>query len=369
MSDQFPQTLESGSPSKTFAQYKMDRKEQLEQVTNDIQVHQEREIQSLQETLRNLMDELDLVNGKLAAEEKEFITKKESLYSELKKIQIQADISFSQLRIDHINEIDKMKHDFNLWLQDYSKIVPSIMKDYKPVEFPPQKFMTSPSRRTMKIVDQDEEDSSLSLTRIEDIDDATEEVFNKRIEILEDQKTNLLDNIRSVQRENERNLHSLYKVVENQENKFQRQLSQIQNRMQSKEEKYEAQLNKLYENLEKLKGKRKAIADKRNKTVNLLQSRVNKLESESSLKIREATHQAENLKKSLINSNMIKEQNLELERKRNAQTLQLHQESLSLQHQLFETQRELQKEKAEAQQWRTEFSRQMGPRRTMTMFT
>ena len=80
-------------------------------------------------------------------------------------------------------------------------------------------------------------------------------------------------------------------------------------------------------------------------------------------------HKAEKLKASLRNLNLRKSKQLEFDQRISAQTKELNDESLHLQQQMYTTQRELQKAKADSQIRRRELCQTIGPRRVQSLFS
>ena len=127
-------------------------------------------------------------------------------------------------------------------------------------------------------------------------------------------------------------------------------------------------IKKLYTELDKIRDKRESSIVTRQEKIATLQAQIDKVEAEFRQKLKDASRVADKLKTALVNANLRKTQQLELEKKRSAEQRQLMQESFSLQQQNFSMQKELQKAKEESAILRRELSAKIGPRRTASLF-
>lgn len=360
----FSASRSAGSPYKSYDEYQISRRDKVEQLSSDLQAKKEKDVEDLQDKLRDLMCQLSAAHEKLIFDERDFLQKKEKLSTELKKIKINADVKYSNARIEYIENVDAFTEAFNLSIQEYIRSLPDLMEPSKSIDLLP-KSPNSSSLRNSQF------NSSLKTVFLaentEDENDA--QLYNDRIQVLEEQKKELLHLIKEEERNNQGKLEEISLMVDNQESSYEQEINKLQATIKAKEEQYEQQLLKLYADLQKAIDKRMAAAEKRHQKVGALQAQVDKLENDTREKLKIAAQKAEKLKASLRNMNLRKEKQLEFDQRISDQTKKLNDESLQLQQQMFTMQRELEKAKAESQIRRRELSQQIGPRRVQSLFS
>ena len=89
------------APIQTFDEFQSSRREKMEQVSNDLIAKKEQTVRDMQDHLKDLMVQLGAANSDLADEERDFLSKKENLLTQLKRIKAGADTRFSQARKEH----------------------------------------------------------------------------------------------------------------------------------------------------------------------------------------------------------------------------------------------------------------------------
>lgn len=360
-SNSFSASKTAGSPYRSYDEYQTTRRNRVEQLSSDIQAKKEKDVEDLQDKLRDLMFQLSAAHEKLILDEREFLQKKDLLSTELKQIKINADVKFSNARIEYIESVDQFTEAFNLSIQEYIRSLPNLMEPSKSVELL-AKSTVSP--RNSQI----EETATYYTEEYED-EETDNQLYKDRIQVLEEQKKELLRAIKEEERNNQIKLEEISLMIDNQESTYEQEITKLQNAIKAKEEQYEQQILKLYADLQKAIDKRMANAEKRQQKVGALQAQVDKIENDTREKLKLANQKAEKLKASLRNINLRKSQQLEFDRKISAQTRELNEESLQLQQQMFTMQRELQKAKAESQIRRRELTQQVGPRRVQSLFS
>ena len=356
---QSPQSSFSPSSTiRTFSEYQEARRARLDQVNADLQAQKDREIQDLHDTLNDLMVRLGAAHDALQSEEKVFLERKESLSTELKTIKINADIAYAKARTEHVTELGRLEDDLERALSEMVRALPGLDSPNRPADIPdPLRagISRSPYKSRVEINDLDS-------------DEDNDQLYADRIQQLEQQKHDLIQMMKDDERNNQGRLTEITSMMDVQEAQCEQEIKKIQEKMKAKEEHYYAQLNNLYAELQRAKDRRKAAADKRIEKVAALQAQIDRVESEYKEKIRQANKVAEKLKASLTTANLKKSQQLELEKRRTEESRLLNEESLSLQQQVFEMQKDLQRAKEESQLRRRELSAQIGARRTASLF-
>ncbi|OHT12548.1 hypothetical protein TRFO_03542 [Tritrichomonas foetus] len=365
----FSASVNSGSTIKSFDEYQATRREKMEQVSNDLQAKKEQDIQNLQDTLNDLMMQLSVAHSNLAADERHFLAQKETLESELKKIKITADTQFSINRDEYRDQMTKLQKEYDRTMSEYVRNMPDLMNPSKPADIAEPYHSSIGSTSTRRSPYKSPKQSSKSIVTIDEIDDdSSDHLYTERIQQLESQKQELIQLIKEDERNNQNRITEITTMMDVQDSQFDKEIAKLQEKMKQKEEAYKTQLNSLYVELQRAKDKRKATTEKRQEKVSSLQAQIDRVENEYKEKIREANSVAEKLKTSLLNANIRKSQQLELERRRTEESRMLNEESLSLQQQVFEMQKDLQRAKEESQLRRRELSAQLGPRRTASLF-
>lgn len=363
-SSSFSRSKGSQSSYKTYDEYQTHRQEKLDQVSSDIQAKNEKDVQDLQDTLRDLMCQLSAAREKLTLDERDFLRKKESLNTELKQVQINADVRYSNARIEYIDNVEQLNQAYHLSLQEYIRSLPNISEPSKSIDILYNKSnSTSPKNSRFSTT------KKSSTTIINDeLDENDAQLYHDRILVLEDQRKELMHQIKEDERNNQGKLEEISLMIDNQETIYEQEINKLQLTMKTKEEQYEQQLLKLYADLQRAIDRRIEATERRQQKVGALQAQIDKVENDTRQKLIESIHKAEKLKASLKHINIQKSKQLEYDQRISAQTKELNEESLRLQQQMFTMERELQKAKAESQMLRRELCQQIGPRKVQSLF-
>ena len=355
------------APLQTFEEFQSSRREKLEQVSNDLLAKKEQTIKDMQDHLQDLMVQLGAANSDLADEERDFLSKKENLLTQLKRIKANADTKYSQARMEHLAQMEILQREYNESLEQIQLNMQQIAQAPQPTENDPKLEET---HQKMRLFEDNLRRYKQSVPEpVEDIDDNdNDELYINRINQLESQKRELLSAIKEDEHTNQNRIMELTMVLDEQDGKFQSEIEDLQEKMNKREEQYKQQLDKLYTELDKIRDKRESSIVTRQEKIATLQAQIDKVEAEFRQKLKDASRVADKLKTALVNANLRKTQQLELEKKRSAEQRQLMQESFSLQQQNFSMQKELQKAKEESAILRRELSAKIGPRRTASLF-
>ena len=200
------------------------------------------------------------------------------------------------------------------------------------------------------------------------LDNEDDNLYINRIQQLESQKRDILQSIKEDEHTSQSRIMELTMVLDEQDGQFQSEIEEVQEKMARKEEQYKSQLTKLYAELDKIRQRRETTLANRQEKIQALQAQIDRVEGEFRQKLKDASRIADKLKTTLMNANLRKTQQLEIERKRSAEQRQLLEESFSLKQQTFTIQKELQKAKEESAVLRRELSAKIGPRRTASLF-
>jgi hypothetical protein len=348
-----PVTLQS------FAQFQASRAERLNEIASDLEAKKQRELQERQVHLQDLILQLTTAQLALTDGERDFLTRKESLVTDLHRIQSEAEVQFAQTQLDHINEKESIEREHDRQLQLLAESLPSLIAKHTQSE-KPSEFFASRSKAS---------DSKLRPPP-DDLEegDETDVMYSIRIRNLEDQKRELLQTIREDHHSAEERIVELTMMLEDEENERKAELEALHYKMEKQENTAKKTMNRLYTDLEAIQQKRQRVMQTQKAKVEELQRRIDSIDAEFNTKLKEATKTAETLKTRLLNANLRKNQHLEMERKRSSQQQKLLQDSYSLHQEVFDMQKKVNKAKEESGLLRRELSANVGPQRTASIF-
>ncbi|KAK8887943.1 hypothetical protein M9Y10_039002 [Tritrichomonas musculus] len=357
------------APIQTFDEFQSSRREKMEQVSNDLIAKKEQTVRDMQDHLKDLMVQLGAANSDLADEERDFLSKKENLLTQLKRIKAGADTRFSQARMEHLSRLEALQREHNENLDQIQISMQQLAQQPQNVEEDPRLAETQSRLKTFEenlrkykqsTIPPPEDDLSL--------DNEDDNLYINRIQQLESQKRDILQSIKEDEHTSQSRIMELTMVLDEQDGQFQSEIEEVQEKMARKEEQYKSQLTKLYAELDKIRQRRETTLANRQEKIQALQAQIDRVEGEFRQKLKDASRIADKLKTTLMNANLRKTQQLEIERKRSAEQRQLLEESFSLKQQTFTIQKELQKAKEESAVLRRELSAKIGPRRTASLF-
>ncbi|OHT11744.1 hypothetical protein TRFO_18724 [Tritrichomonas foetus] len=356
------------APLQTFEEFQSSRREKMEQVSSDLLAKKEQTIRDMQEHLQDLMVQLGAANSDLADEERDFLSKKENLLTQLKRIKANADTKYSQARMEHLAQMEALQRQYNEALEQIQISMQQLAQQ------PPQPEQDPRLQEThIKMKNFEDNLRKYKQTTInQQIDDLTDTdndtLYINRIQQLESQKRELLGQIKDDEHTNQNRIMELTMMLDEQDSRFQTEVEDLQEKMNKREEIYKQQLDKLYLELDKIRDKRETTMTARQEKIAALQAQIDRVENEFRQKLKDASHVADKLKTALVNANLRKTEQLKIEQKRSAEQRQLMQESFQLQQQNYTMQKELQKAKEDSALLRRELSAKIGPRRTASLF-
>jgi hypothetical protein len=205
---------------------------------------------------------------------------------------------------------------------------------------------------------------------VEDVEESDDGdlLYSMRIPALEAQKRELLQAIRDEKQNGETRIMELTLMLEGEENDRKAELEALQHKLEKQEETAKKAISRLYAELDAAQQKRKKLMQGQKAKIDDLEGRIRAADVEFGKKLSEATQVAEALKTRLVNSNLRKNQHLELERKRSSQQQKLLQETYDLHREVFDMQRRANVAREESGVLRRELSVCIGPRRTASLF-
>ena len=354
----------------TFEEFQNSRAERLNLVTADLQAKMEQELKDLQFHLQDLTMQLGAAQAALDNDERVFVNQRESLITEIQHVKTEADIKFAQAQVDFMEKKDRMQREYDLAFQSIAASMPAAQKEEPPED---SAEVVATKRRLKrfegnlrkfkqsvfnKSVDEDGEIDS----------DRSVQMYTDRITHLEMQKRELLQSMKDDEHFNEERLLELTSMMDGQETQFQREIEELQGEMKKKEDVYRQNVDRIYMDLENVQAQRQSNMTMRQEKLAALQDQITGVDAEFREKLKEASRVAERLKTALVNANLRKTQQLEIERQRSQEHKRLMKETFTLQQQIFTAERQLQKVREEGSLLRRELSAKIGPRRTASLF-
>jgi DNA repair exonuclease SbcCD ATPase subunit len=285
------------------------------------------------------------------------------------KIKIDAEAKSAESRMQHLQNLEILQQQHENALKEFAdslqsiQIPPTESDDNDDIENARQQLRDAQSRYRNSRAEAITEDN-------EQITTASQEnaLYISRIAELESKKRALMKTLKDEEKTNKQRAIELTVILDEQETSFQKKIEALQNEMKKKDEKYQEALNALFQNLDRVQVKRKATVEKRKEKIEKIQQQIIATETEFKEKLRQANRVAEKLKIALINANIRKSQQLELERQRSHEQQDLLRESYAVQQNIAKLSKELERAKQESAILRRELSAKIGPRRTASLF-
>jgi hypothetical protein len=325
---------------------------QRAQVALDLSARKQREVRDLQLKLQDAIMQVESAQSLFAAEERSFASNRESLRTELARIEHDATAKISQAQVRHASRVQELHRRHDEELRSLSRSLPALPKRrYEP---------PADVKKKVKTTESPEEE-------IEDDDDDTT-IFAIRVSRLEEQQRELVQIIRQEQRAADSRLAQLANVRDEEEAEFAAEVEQIQAKMERQEELYRQQAERLSNELEGVRDVRRKAAAVNDRQIEEWQSKIERIDEEFRLQLRETTVTAETLKAALSSINLRKSERLEAERKGAQDRQNLRKETLHLQFEVFNKERQVQIARNESEALRRELSARIGTRRTASLF-
>lgn len=350
-------------PSTSYEEFQAARIEKMTMVTNDIKAKKEQELRELQTKLHELILQINTAQSTLAVEERDFLNEKESLLTELKKIKVNAEAKSAESRMSHLSQMEQLQNEHEEALKRFAESI----KEYEP---PEDEETDDPKINSMKEQLKRSQAKVIGLRNeaMNNKESPNANLYNNRIAELEAQKRELLQCLKEEENTNKKRVTELTLLLDEQDTTFQEEIQSIQQDMKTREEKYQNELNRLFMDLDHAQETRQAAVAKRKEKIAEIQSQIEEVETQFKEKIRQANRVAEKLKTALINANIRKTQQLEIERKRSEEQHVYLKEQNMIQYRITRLKAELDKAKKESMILRKELSSKIGPRRTASLF-
>lgn len=351
----------------TFDQFKQSREERFLQIEEDIKASKEKELCDLKEKLHDLVFKINSAQSSFAAEERNYLNEKETLSTELKRIKISNDEKSAESRAQHIQDMQNLQDQHEIALKEFAESLqnlqmPSESDNNDVVENARQQLRNEQNKfreSKLEMTNHDEDFSSIN---------QYDTLYISRIASLESKKRELLQTIKDQEAINKQRVTELTMILDENETRFQNETKALQEEMDKIEAKYNYDLKRLVSGLDRNQGKRAATLQKRQERIVQIQQQIDKTESNFKEKLRQANCVAEKLKSALVNANLRKSQQFELERQRSQEQHDLLRNSYALQQNIAKLKKELEKARKENSILRRELSAKLGPRRTASLF-
>ena len=355
----------------SFEEFQNSRMDRLNEVQADLDARRAQEIRDLQIKLQDLTMQLNTTQAAMADDERSFVNRREALITELHQIKTHADIQFSQEQVSFMQERDRMQKEHDDRFRELAKAAASTVRDIGHAQDTEELMDTK--RKVKKLEENVRKFQQSSIKNRGDDEEAHEhekcrQMYMDRISDLEDQKRELIQAIKEDERNNDDRLNDLQAMIDDQDNQFKIEREEIEEKMARKEEKYKETIDKLYTDLERIQTQRSETMATRKERVEDLQAQIDRVETEFKAKLREANRITEKLKTALMNTNLRKMQQMEVEKERSREQQQLMKESFQLQQRMYTAEKHLQKAKEEGSLLRRELSAKIGPRKTASLF-
>lgn len=361
-------TRSNTAPLQTYEQFQASRAERMNQIQIDIDAKKEQDLHDLQNHLAELTIQVSAVQTELSAVETDYVNQRETLLTQISRIKTDAEVESEELRMNHLSEIEKLQLDHSNKMQDLVKSMSEMAQktaSFKTDENPSLKDTKTKIRQFEGNV---RKYKQRSMIQENDFESETANLYSQRISQLEEQKRNLLQEIKEEENNNKSRLMELTLVIDEQETEFQSEILEIQDQMRKKEEQYQQQLERISSQLDRVQRQRQENREVKKQKTDFIQSQIDRVEEEFKFKVSDATRVAEKLKTALVNANIRKSQRLQIDQQRSHEQQKLMHENLQIQQQMFAIQRDLKKARDNSSLLRRELSARIGPRRTASMF-
>ena len=352
---------------KTFAEINTSRDERLNQISDDLRAQKERRIQELQAQLQELTIEVNATQAELAQEERNFLAQEEALVTQLNRIKIEAEIKAEECRNDHMEKLEML---LNKHLTARRELTEKIQETIGGDEDGFKRSMKLDAAKThLKNMESSLRELKSSQVDEQDPNDVhDQEMYAEKIRELEMQRKQVINEFKQNQASHKSQIMELTLALDEQDTSYQKEIADIQAKMQRKEVEYQEQLEKCFKQLSSIQERRDNLIAQRRQKVVKLQAEIKDIQNEFHRKMRDVTRVAEKLKTALVNVNLRKSQQLQVEKDASNEQQALLKENYALQQQLYQMQKQLSNYKDEFSVLRKELSSTIGPRRTASLF-
>lgn len=353
----------------SFAEFQNSRTERFNDFTEDLQAQKEKKKRELYEQLQELTLQTNTAQAVLAADEREFLHRQQELITELNKIKINAEIKAEESRMNHLNKLETLK---NQHKQAISNLTNQIHQAYQEKSIIQTQGNDPRLNETKRKLEQSQNSlKQLKSSKLSFEDDENEhdmQYYANKISELEAIRSQVIEEYKLNQESHKSKTIELTVSLEDQDVTYQKEINNIKNIMTRKEEQYQEQLERCFSQIEQIQKRKEVALSQRRERIAKIQNEIKEIQDEFHQKMRDATRIAEKLKASLMNVNLRKTQQLQVEKDASNEQQYLIRENYNLQKQLYQAQKQLAKYKEEFSIVRRDLSAAIGPRRTSTLF-
>ena len=353
----------------SFSDFQATRMARLSEVTADLRARRAREARNLEIRLQDLTMQLNSTRASMEDDEREFITRREVLTTELQNVKTEADIAFSQEQIAFMRDREQIQREYD---ERFKTLMSSVRTNLTTP--PPQdneELLKTKSRITKlqnNVKQLEQASRKLALDYSDFREDDQRQLYMDRVTELEEQKRELIQAIQDEQRSDNDRLSELSGMIHEQDNRFKAERDEISDQMSRKEAKYRNTIDKLYNDLERIQGQRMGAIENGKQRIAEIRGQIDKIETELRAKLRDANRITAKLKVKLTNANLRRTQQIEAQRERSREQQELMRESLVLQERVHGAERRFEKAREQTSLLRQELSAKIGPRKTASLF-
>jgi hypothetical protein len=286
--------------------------------------------------------------SRLAAEERSFVSSREALRTELTRAEHDAVARASQARVQHATRVQDLQ-------ARHEKELRSLPPVLEPRQEPPEVVQERPVPVVPPVEEIEDED-----------DDIT--IFANRVSGLEEQRRTMVQAIRLEQDAANLRLAQLENMRNDEEATFEAEVGQIQVKMAQHEEMCRQQRDRLSSEFRAVQERRRSAAVANDRKIEEWQAKIETSNEELRQKLRDATLVTERLRAALASVNLRSSARLEAETKREQDRRRLRKETLELQWDLFNREKQVQIACDESHLLRRELSRRIGSKRTASFY-
>lgn len=353
----------------SFSDFQATRMARLSEVTADLRARRAQEARNLEIRLQDLTMQLNSTRASMEDDEREFITRREVLTTELQNVKTEADIAFSQEQIAFMRDREQIQREYD---ERFKTLMSSVRTNLTTP--PPQdneELLKTKSRITKlqnNVKQLEQASRKLALDYSDFREDDQRQLYMDRVTELEEQKRELIQAIQDEQRSDNDRLSELSGMIHEQDNRFKAERDEISDQMSRKEAKYRNTIDKLYNDLERIQGQRMGAIENGKQRIAEIRGQIDKIETELRTKLRDANRITAKLKIKLTNANLRRTQQIEAQRERSREQQELMRESLVLQERVHGAEKRLEKAREQTSLLRQELSAKIGPRKTASLF-
>jgi hypothetical protein len=353
------------SAPSNYEQFQTTRTERRARIASDLAAQKQQDIRELQLKLHMILLRLRSTQSLLATEERDFLTRQDSLQTELARIKSDAEVKFSQAQVRHLSRKAEAQREHEDQLHSLAQTFPQLVhkwprdedSDAHAAEFARLRQLESSLHRTSPDVPELPDDP---------IDDTT--LYNLQLSHLECQKRELLHAIRDEQRIGNEKVHELTNVLNREQSEFASESERLSAKIERHEDAWQKQLQRLCEELDGVQTRKSQAAAANAEVLEEWQSRIEAADHDFRRQLREAARTAEGLRAAVMGVNLRKTEQLAAERRRSQSRQQLRTEGLSLRLETFNRQKQLEMAREKEGLLRRELSATIGTRRTASLF-